>query len=146
MTPSKSSARVAGGVTALDSSAERRRPQRRGGGGATPAAGRRRTCRWRASPIDYRVGRRGAAGYCQGRDIERPGVARRPAPSELGKEQGMSGVRVLVGTRKGAFVLTADGKRQRWDVSGPHFGGWEIYHIKGSPADPDRLYASQSSS
>ena len=57
----------------------------------------------------------------------------------------MSKVRVLVGTRKGAFVLTADGKREKWDVSGPHFGGWEIYHMKGSPADPDRLYASQSS-
>ncbi|MBA2310159.1 MAG: exo-alpha-sialidase [Pseudonocardiales bacterium] len=57
----------------------------------------------------------------------------------------MSGVRVLVGTRKGAFVLTADGARQDWDVSGPHFAGWELYHLKGSPADPDRLYASQSS-
>ncbi|MBA2471541.1 MAG: hypothetical protein DLM61_20960 [Pseudonocardiales bacterium] len=57
----------------------------------------------------------------------------------------MSGVRVLVGTRKGAFVLTADGNRERWDVSGPHFAGWEIYHVAGSPADPDRLYASQSS-
>jgi hypothetical protein len=56
----------------------------------------------------------------------------------------MSGVRVLVGTRKGAFVLTADGKRNEWDVAGPHFGGWEMYHLKGSPADPDRLYASQS--
>lgn len=58
----------------------------------------------------------------------------------------MSGVRVLVGTRKGAFVLTADGAREQWGVSGPHFGGWEIYHVKGSPADPNRLYASQSSS
>ena len=57
----------------------------------------------------------------------------------------MSGVRVLVGTRKGAFVLTSDGKRRRWDVSGPHFAGWEIYHLKGSPVDPNRLYASQSS-
>ena len=57
----------------------------------------------------------------------------------------MSGVRVLVGTRKGAFILTSDGKRERWDVSGPHFGGWEIYHVKGSPADPNRLYASQIS-
>src|ERR1041384_2822436 len=57
----------------------------------------------------------------------------------------MSGVRVLVGTRKGAFILTADGKRAQWDVSGPHFAGWEIYHLKGSPADPKRLYASQSS-
>jgi len=57
----------------------------------------------------------------------------------------MSRVRVLVGTRKGAFILTADGKRDRWDVAGPHFPGWEIYHLKGSPADPDRIYASQSS-
>jgi photosystem II stability/assembly factor-like uncharacterized protein len=52
---------------------------------------------------------------------------------------------VLVGTRKGAFVLTSDAKRERWDVAGPHFAGWEIYHLKGSPADPNRLYASQSS-
>ena len=52
---------------------------------------------------------------------------------------------MLVGTRKGAFVLTSDGKREKWDVSGPHFAGWEIYHVKGSPADPNRLYASQSS-
>src|SRR5882762_7796746 len=57
----------------------------------------------------------------------------------------MSGVRVLVGTRKGAFILTADGKRERWNVSGPHFAGWEIYHVKGSLADTNRLYASQSS-
>jgi photosystem II stability/assembly factor-like uncharacterized protein len=56
----------------------------------------------------------------------------------------MTGVRVLVGTRKGAFVLTSDGKREKWEVSGPHFAGWEIYHLKGSPADPDRLYVSQS--
>jgi photosystem II stability/assembly factor-like uncharacterized protein len=56
----------------------------------------------------------------------------------------MSRVRVLAGTRKGAFILTSDGKREKWDVSGPHFAGWEIYHVQGSPADPDRLYASQS--
>jgi photosystem II stability/assembly factor-like uncharacterized protein len=57
----------------------------------------------------------------------------------------MSGIRLLVGTRKGAFVLTADAKRKQWEVSGPFFGGWEIYHLKGSPADPSRLYASQTS-
>src|SRR5437764_113667 len=57
----------------------------------------------------------------------------------------MSKVRVLVGTRKGAFVLTSDGKREKWDVSGPHFAGWELYHIKGSPVDSNRLYASQCS-
>ena len=57
----------------------------------------------------------------------------------------MSGVRLLVGTRKGAFVLTSDGKRAHWDISGPHFAGWEIYHLKGSPVDSNRIYASQSS-
>jgi photosystem II stability/assembly factor-like uncharacterized protein len=57
----------------------------------------------------------------------------------------MSGVRVLVGTRKGAFILTSDGQRRQWEVEGPHFAGWEIYHLKGSPADPNRLYASQTS-
>ncbi len=56
----------------------------------------------------------------------------------------MSGVRLLVGTRKGAFVLTSDEKREKWDIDGPHFPGWEIYHVKGSPGDPDRIYASQS--
>ena len=56
----------------------------------------------------------------------------------------MTGVRVLVGTAKGAFVLTSDGSRRTWQIAGPHFGGWEVYHLAGSPADPDRLYASQS--
>jgi BNR/Asp-box repeat len=57
----------------------------------------------------------------------------------------MSKVRVLVGTRKGAFILSADGKRENWQVSGPHFAGWEIYHLKGSPVDPNRIYCSQTS-
>jgi photosystem II stability/assembly factor-like uncharacterized protein len=57
----------------------------------------------------------------------------------------MSGVRVLVGTRKGAFILTSDGNRETWQIDGPHFGGWEVYHMKGSPLDPNRIYASQCS-
>jgi photosystem II stability/assembly factor-like uncharacterized protein len=57
----------------------------------------------------------------------------------------MSAVRVLVGTRKGAFILSSDGTRKAWDVSGPHFAGWEIYHLKGSPVDPNRIYVSQGS-
>jgi photosystem II stability/assembly factor-like uncharacterized protein len=56
----------------------------------------------------------------------------------------MGKVRVLVGTKKGAFILTSNSQRKRWDVSGPHFAGWEIYHVKGSPVNPNRLYASQS--
>ncbi len=58
----------------------------------------------------------------------------------------MSKVRLLVGTRKGAFILTSDGTRKQWDVSGPHFAGWEMYHLKGSPVEPNRIYASQTSS
>ncbi|HMP83380.1 MAG TPA: exo-alpha-sialidase [Verrucomicrobiota bacterium] len=57
----------------------------------------------------------------------------------------MSKVRVLVGTKKGAFICMADGKRRNWEITGPHFAGWELYHLKGSAADPDRIYASQSS-
>ena len=57
----------------------------------------------------------------------------------------MSAVRLLVGTRKGAFILTSDGTRDDWKVDGPHFAGWEMYHLNGSPADPDRIYASQTS-
>ncbi|MBM3289023.1 MAG: exo-alpha-sialidase [Candidatus Hydrogenedentes bacterium] len=57
----------------------------------------------------------------------------------------MSSVRVLVGTKKGAFVLESDGKRAQWSVSGPHFAGWEIYHMKASPVDSNRIYVSQSS-
>src|SRR5579875_2166091 len=57
----------------------------------------------------------------------------------------MSAVRVLVGTRKGAFVLSADAKRKDWKIDGPFFGGWEIYHVKGSPVEPNRIYASQTS-
>src|SRR6202047_2015507 len=71
--------------------------------------------------------------------------SRRRASLENQAGGDVSKVRVLVGTRKGAFILTSDGKRERWDVDGPHFAGWEIYHLKGSPADPNRLYASQSS-
>ncbi|MBL8166318.1 MAG: exo-alpha-sialidase, partial [Anaerolineae bacterium] len=56
----------------------------------------------------------------------------------------MSEVRVLVGTRKGAFILRSDERRKDWSVDGPHFPGWEVYHITGTPSDPARLYVSQS--
>ena len=58
----------------------------------------------------------------------------------------MTAIRILVGTRKGAFILTSDGSRKKWNVDGPHFAGWEVYHVAGSPLNPDRLYASQTSS
>jgi hypothetical protein len=67
----------------------------------------------------------------------------RAAAISHSKEKTMSSVRVLVGTKKGAFILSADGKRDKWQVSGPFFGGLEIYHMKGSPVDANRIYASQ---
>ncbi|GAC1424585.1 MAG: hypothetical protein NVSMB64_32010 [Candidatus Velthaea sp.] len=89
--------------------------------------------------------RREIGHFCERKHGAR-GEENGPAPHYLLLgEFDMSSVRVLVGTRKGAFILAADGKRERWNVSGPHFAGWEIYHLKGSPADPNRLYASQSS-
>jgi hypothetical protein len=71
--------------------------------------------------------------------------SRPPEKSDDEEKTRMTGVRVLVGTRKGAFILTSDARRQSWAVEGPLFAGWEVYHVTGSPADPDRLYASQSS-
>src|SRR5690606_6318080 len=66
----------------------------------------------------------------------------RPAKPEIRKVS-MATVRVLVGTRKGAFVITGDGSRRDWKIEGPHFGGWEVMHVKGSPVNPERIYASQ---
>lgn len=57
----------------------------------------------------------------------------------------MGSVRVLVGTKKGAFILTSRDGRRDWAVSGPHFAGWEIYHMKASPVKSERIYASQTS-
>src|SRR6202165_1269000 len=79
---------------------------------------------------------------CAGAERDRRALGCREGNEERGR---MSKVRVLVGTRKGAFILTSDGKREKWDVSGPHFAGWEMYPLKGSPADPNRIYASQTS-
>jgi hypothetical protein len=97
-------------------------------------------CRSAAGQRDYKASSLGGGAIASAvtRPLDEMGTSR-------AKEHGMSKVRVLVGTRKGAFILTSDGKRDKWDVSGPHFPGWELYHLKGSPADPNRLYASQCS-
>jgi photosystem II stability/assembly factor-like uncharacterized protein len=68
------------------------------------------------------------------------------SPRSAAGQQVMAEVRVLVGTRKGAFVLTADGARKDWRVDGPHFAGLEVYHVAGSPAAPDRVWAAPSTS
>ncbi len=52
---------------------------------------------------------------------------------------------MLVGTNKGAFILTSDGKRDKWDVSGPHFAGLGDLPHERIASDPDRIYVSQTS-
>src|SRR5690606_7444937 len=88
------------------------------------------------------------SSLCRSRGLPNDYTGNIPQAAGKQHDQGgyMSKVRVLAGTRKGAFIVTSDGKRQQWRIDGPFFGGWEIYHLAGSPADPDRLYASQSSS
>src|SRR5690606_41175280 len=75
-----------------------------------------------------------------------PSVDCQANPTTATEGTSMTKVRVLAGTRKGAFILESDAARRKWDVQGPFFGGWEVYHVAGSPADPDRIYASQTSS
>lgn len=43
------------------------------------------------------------------------------------------GVGVLVGTRKGLFVLTSDETRREWSVEGPHLTGFEVFHAMRDP-------------
>src|SRR5207249_9797646 len=50
-------------------------------------------------------------------------------------------VAVLVGTRKGLFVIAGDEKRREWSVDGPHLTGWEVLHAVRDPRD-ESLYAA----
>lgn len=41
----------------------------------------------------------------------------------------MSKRRLLVGTKKGAVILTAYGTRQNWEITGHRFMGWEMCRL-----------------
>ncbi len=45
------------------------------------------------------------------------------------------GVAVLVGTRKGLFVITSDEGRSEWSVEAPQLVGWEVFHAMRDPRD-----------
>ncbi len=51
---------------------------------------------------------------------------------------------VLVGTRKGCFVLESDGDRRDWAVRGPYCEGWPVYHAIHDPAT-NAFYAAAAS-
>jgi hypothetical protein len=43
------------------------------------------------------------------------------------------GITILVGTTKGAFLISGGNDGQRWTVKGPFCGGWPINHVIGDP-------------
>jgi photosystem II stability/assembly factor-like uncharacterized protein len=51
---------------------------------------------------------------------------------------------VLVGTRKGCFVLESDADRRTWNVRGPYCEGWPVYHAVHDPVSGS-LYAAAAS-
>ena len=51
---------------------------------------------------------------------------------------------LLVGTRKGCFVLESDGTRSDWKVRGPYCEGWPIYHAVHDPGS-GAMYAAAAS-
>ncbi len=59
------------------------------------------------------------------------------------KLKSLSGpVAVLIGTRKGAFILRGDKSRRKWDLSEPIFLGHIIYHMMLDPRDGKTLLAA----
>jgi photosystem II stability/assembly factor-like uncharacterized protein len=51
---------------------------------------------------------------------------------------------LLVGTRKGCFVLESDENRRDWQVKGPYCEGWPIYHAIYDPS-AGTIYAAAAS-
>ncbi len=56
----------------------------------------------------------------------------------------MSRTVLLVGTRKGCFVLESDGDRRDWRARGPYCEGWPVYHAIYEPRS-DTIYAAAAS-
>ena len=54
------------------------------------------------------------------------------------------GVTILVGTTKGAFLISGGTAREGWTVKGPFCNGWPINHIVGDP-DAGMLWAGGGS-
>jgi len=44
-------------------------------------------------------------------------------------------VLLMVGTRKGGFILTSDRQRKKWDLGNPRFRGWSVMHMVLDPRD-----------
>ena len=51
---------------------------------------------------------------------------------------------LVIGTRKGCFLLESDADRRTWDVRGPFCEGWPVYHAVHDPGS-GTIYAAAAS-
>ncbi|MEX0749426.1 MAG: exo-alpha-sialidase, partial [Dehalococcoidia bacterium] len=52
-------------------------------------------------------------------------------------------MKLLVGTKKGAFIYESDTRREKWRVSEPILTGWTVYHMAADTRrETPRLYAA----
>src|SRR5258705_434765 len=108
------------------------------GGAASPARGLR--------PL--------LAGPAARANLAHPWLAGHPDPVPIPKEPCMSGVRVLVGTRKGAIFKTTDGGKSWSELPGlrsakgklwqPGAGGMCLHTIVLDPKHKDRMFVAIS--
>jgi photosystem II stability/assembly factor-like uncharacterized protein len=56
----------------------------------------------------------------------------------------MSSTVLLVGTRKGCFILESDADRRDWKLRGPYCDGWPVYHAVHD-AESGAIYAAAAS-
>jgi len=54
-------------------------------------------------------------------------------------------IRILVGTRKGSYIVEGDRKRKSWKVGPAAHVGQEVYHVVADPRHPGDLYACVNS-
>ncbi|MEQ1802699.1 MAG: glycosyl hydrolase [Gammaproteobacteria bacterium] len=74
----------------------------------------------------------------RGKPVRKGALARRPKPSRPDR------LVILVGTRKGAWLLHGDAARRQWRADGPHFLGQIINHLVLDPRDGKTLIAAAS--
>ena len=51
---------------------------------------------------------------------------------------------VLVGTRKGLFLVRGDDSRASWELEGPFLTGWEVFHATVDPRDGTMFAAANN--
>jgi photosystem II stability/assembly factor-like uncharacterized protein len=76
-----------------------------------------------------------------GKKTKKVKATKKPAAGKKAKRPAAKGGNhlVLVGTRKGVFMLRSDASRRKWTLNGPHFLGAIVYHAVLDPRDKKTL-------